>query len=529
MFRFFVNLINKGGPRRGFDEKLEASVVEEQPERFQETFVMNFVSNKILAAMVFCIMICSVVSAGWTDRVYVDNDANGLGNGSSWEDAFVELRDAIDYVRYEVEDVNEIWVAAGGYSPGEDGTTKFEIPDGLKLYGGFAGGEDFISQRDIRANETFLFGDPNTINSPTVLIDGSGDERLLSGFTITDGRYGVHVFSSSVAVIDQCVIEDNSSHGLATNGSTSITIKNCIVRDNKREGVWLYNAGNVEMVNCWVYNNGFASGSPEGVLIENCQDSIVIRNCTIAYNDDMGIYVDSSDYVPVVKNCILWGNNASGTQLDDQDCNVTYSCVQGGAAGNGNISDDPDFAYVNDIWGVYSFRLMGDSPCVDTGDTSAVGTGELDIDLQARIENGDVDMGGDEFSCEPVWVQGDLDGDGIVAIEDIQIFMYSWMTEDGTFGYNPWCDFDGSDFIDLVDFHYMAQSWQNEACWYDIEICVQGDFDCSGVVDLNDFTRLAGAWLTEPGMENWDPDCDLDGNMNIETGDLKVFAGNWIE
>ncbi|WP_025007250.1 hypothetical protein [Marinilabilia salmonicolor] len=56
---------------------------------------------------------------------------------------------------------DEVWVAAGIYKPTTDGdrTIGFDLKDGVHYYGGFAGNETELSQRDWRLNETILSGD----------------------------------------------------------------------------------------------------------------------------------------------------------------------------------------------------------------------------------------------------------------------------------------------------------------------------------------------------------------------------------
>ncbi|MHC4946319.1 MAG: hypothetical protein ACYTG7_25170, partial [Planctomycetota bacterium] len=81
---------------------------------------------------------------------------------------------------------------------------------------------------------------------------------------------------------------------------------------------------------------------------------------------------------------------------------VTYSNIEGGWSGTGNIDDDPQFVYPfeND------FHLTYNSPCRDSGDNRAVA--ELhDIEGNPRIAwGGTVDMGADEFYTH-LYVTGD--------------------------------------------------------------------------------------------------------------------------
>jgi len=105
---------------------------------------------------------------------------------------------------------------------------------------------------------------------------------------------------------------------------------------------------------------------------------------------------------------ILWGNTATyGPQMYNINGNykppapvVSYSNIEGGWAGDGNIDTDPKFRDV--LSGDY--RLQADSPCLDTGRNDAVPTDittDLDGNLRIIDSNGDgsavVDMGAYEF------------------------------------------------------------------------------------------------------------------------------------
>jgi hypothetical protein len=71
----------------------------------------------------------------------------------------------------------------------------------------------------------------------------------------------------------------------------------------------------------------------------------------------------------VLTNCIVWGN--MGYQIKDTATSltdVTYTCVQRGWSGQGNISADPLLLCV----GTESLRLRVGSPCIDAGSNTAV-------------------------------------------------------------------------------------------------------------------------------------------------------------
>ncbi|MBZ0170980.1 MAG: hypothetical protein K8E66_01235, partial [Phycisphaerales bacterium] len=101
------------------------------------------------------------------DVLYVDqNAAGGLGDGSSWQHAFIDLQDALAAARAEPGGFDAIWIAGGVYTPappGGDRGISFEMVDGVALMGGFEGDEADPSDRppvdDPSAPETVLSGD----------------------------------------------------------------------------------------------------------------------------------------------------------------------------------------------------------------------------------------------------------------------------------------------------------------------------------------------------------------------------------
>ena len=76
--------------------------------------------------------------------LYVDQDAVGQGDGTSWVNAYTDLGKAL---QSEV-DFQEVWVAEGTYLPGEVRTDTFILPPNIQVYGGFSGNETARIQRD---------------------------------------------------------------------------------------------------------------------------------------------------------------------------------------------------------------------------------------------------------------------------------------------------------------------------------------------------------------------------------------------
>ncbi len=128
-------------------------------------------------------------------RLYVNSAATGQATGLTWTDAFSELHAALNYAN-QCDTVREIWVAKGIYRPTSttDRTASFKLRQNLALYGGFAGAETALSERNLSDNVTILSGDigqPNvmTDNSYHVVTGNATDATTrFDGFNVTAGQ-----------------------------------------------------------------------------------------------------------------------------------------------------------------------------------------------------------------------------------------------------------------------------------------------------------------------------------------------------
>jgi ribonuclease BN (tRNA processing enzyme) len=124
----------------------------------------------------------------YAERIYVKADANGINDGSSWQNACTDIQKAID----KANPGDEIWVAKGMYFPtdGNDKSISFSLKENITLYGGFNGSETKLSQRNWDLNETILSGNigdksTNIDNSIHVVVTANG--AVLDGFIVEDG------------------------------------------------------------------------------------------------------------------------------------------------------------------------------------------------------------------------------------------------------------------------------------------------------------------------------------------------------
>ena len=124
--------------------------------------------------------------------IFVKANASGTNNGTSWANAYTSLITALS----ASVTGDQIWVAAGTYNPtsSADRTASFGLKSGVAVYGGFAGTETLLGQRNISANPTILSGDigvpgDNADNTYHVVTSRNTDTTaILDGFIITGGN-----------------------------------------------------------------------------------------------------------------------------------------------------------------------------------------------------------------------------------------------------------------------------------------------------------------------------------------------------
>lgn len=329
--------------------------------------------------------------------IYVNDDAAGANNGSSWEDAYTDLQAAL----FLATSGNQIWVATGTYKPeivhGGTGSRykSFQMKNGVTIYGGFPNtGDPNLLDRNPQLYETILSGDIGveglaSDNCYHVVYNQQGTNldttAVLDGFTITAG------------------FNDIAFGGGMANEISSPTISNCVFRSNSATiggGMWNYDCSPI-LTNCTFYNN--SASSLGGGLGNSVYCSPTVTNCTF-YNNTAEMYgggiYNEGDSSCTVTNCILWADSAgtAGDEIYNNDIStssVTYSDVQGGYGGPDANNIDADPCFVDTAGG--DFHLLSDSPCIDVGTNSAPNLPPLDFEGQPRIFKGIVDMGADEF------------------------------------------------------------------------------------------------------------------------------------
>ncbi len=306
-----------------------------------------------------------------TNILRVDAANTGWEDGLTWATAFRTIQPAVDIAANNGG--GEIWVAQSVYTSTSD--PVLTMKSSVALYGGFAGMESSRMER-------------NWVEHP-VIIDGAGYRRCVHGAddAILDGFSARNGFGSRS---DNRYISNMG--GAMLNYCVSPVIANCEFLGNRATfGGGLCNLAAFPLLtNCVFFDN---SATAQGGGMDNSASMPVLINCTFSGNVATrggGMFSGSSS--PTVTNSIFW-NDIGGDFVNESGSGpiVTFSCIQGGYAGEGNIEADPLFAdAVNG-----DLRLQAGSPCIDTG--TGVGAPETDLLGVLRPQGAGYDMGAYEF------------------------------------------------------------------------------------------------------------------------------------
>jgi hypothetical protein len=474
--------------------------------------------------------------------IYVDGDAIGANDGSSWADAYNYLQDAL---AKPLQADDEIWVAEGTYKPDRGGgqpigskDATFQLRNGVAIKGGYAGfGEPDPNHRDIDAYKTTLSGDlagndigdtdlASRVENSYHVVVGSGTDAsaVLDGLTISGGRANGAVGTSA----------RRNGAGMY-NFAGSPTLRNCTFRANLadvRGGAIVSESSNSTMTDCTFFRNVALAYEGGGICMsdssptltrcifrenhadDNCGGAIhcsgsgsrpQIVSCTMAKNSAaVGGAISARTYSwPELTNCILWANTASnrGPEIalfDGGRMSVSYSDVQGGQGAvdvgylchlyweAGNLDADPCFADLDNG----DYHLQSQTGRWDPNSKTWV----LDDVMSPCIDAGDPSS---PVSSEPNPNGGRINMGAYGGTEYASMSLTCWHASECAG--QPYGDATCDGSVNLADLFALKAHFGKCAPWTPPECCA--DFTQDGCINLSDLFLLKGGF----GMSGYSP------------------------
>lgn len=400
-----------------------------------------------------------------------------------------------------------------------------------------------------------------SFDSGFIFINEEDANSVLKGVTVRNASlYGILCNSGASPKIEKCEIRENnigvSSYGaniydciVAENDGTGIkgtgSIIGCLISDNNSSGISC-GYGYVLVENSLIANNT----APYGAGIYNstrAPGELCIENCTIANNisyiEGGGIFSGYNTYVDktvTISNSIVWDNIPEQIVVDNNSVKVSFSDVEDGWPGIGNINVDPcfvdpdngDYHLQSNGWRWDSYQYVS---CDFTGD-EIVNLADFAEFAKSWLQSGQ-------------YFLADINKDEFVDLDDLYLFSQQYLTSGSETGGWTWDDITsrcidagnpGSRLHDEPMTLYMdplnrwgknirinmgAYGGTAQASIAPPGWAVLPDINNDGVVNLCDFAHFASDWLDTSEAQP----CDFNRTGTINLDDLIFLVNDWLE
>lgn len=370
---------------------------------------------------------------------YVDAGAGGLNDGTSWANARTSLSAALTASSGACGD--SIWVKAGTYKPGAARTDKFQLKTNVTVYGGFAGSETDLNQRNWVNNQTILSADingddtygttpPGNIADNNYHVAAAVSNSHIDGFTLIGGNAdgvapdniggGIHVPNADIA-LRNLVIESNtalSGGGMGSASGFQGTLENSVLYRNVATtsvgGALSFGAATATLNNVLIAENQAPNSRQMSTNATTKWNNVtLVNNVSNAGVDGKTLIVNSGTLI--INNSIIWGNTTglgcNGIRNAGTTLNIVNSVVDNFPGNACSVSSstniqttNPSFFNAASAKGPDSkffttddgyILTAGSASALDNGDNALIPSGIL-FDITGstnRIVNVTVDRG----------------------------------------------------------------------------------------------------------------------------------------
>lgn len=219
--------------------------------------------------------------------IYVDKNAVGRNNGTSWDDAFINLDTALEYVN-SIDDsvLQEVWITADEYEPILNSKNGFNIRSNLILRGGFNGTESVSSDRLVDSencleNHTVLKRQPlNSVEESLFYANEKFTGTFtIDGFDIDLEQTANETFLDIIKVLNPIDVTENSK--IETNNClVSVKTKNggCRLFYSEKDSNDLWDTATKPTNNIKISNTKINADTTDGISIISHTGEVLIQN-----------------------------------------------------------------------------------------------------------------------------------------------------------------------------------------------------------------------------------------------------------